>query len=78
MKPSTIRPCPECGGQRVPVEDHMHGSYPTRALFLVQPMRSRKIFQAKSNSSETLTLTCLQCGYTAWYAVEPSNLIPDG
>ena len=82
MQPSTTRPCPECGGQRVEVEDRMHtrGPYSNTpyAMYLQQWARSRNIFKRKSNKSETITLTCIRCGYTAWYATEPSNLIPDG
>jgi predicted nucleic-acid-binding Zn-ribbon protein len=80
MQPSTTRPCPECGGQRVEVEDRMHirGGSMSYAMYLKQWARSRNIFKRKSNKSETITLTCIRCGYTAWYATEPSNLIPDG
>lgn len=71
MKPLMIRPCPECGGQRVPVE------YYDGTIFLKQGARSTSFFKQKSNISSTRVLVCLCCGYTAWYAVEPANLIPD-
>jgi len=79
----TFKPCPECGGRRVEVQDNMHSSrFPdpdTYAIYLIQNARSSGFFQrGKSNRSETITLTCIQCGYTAWYALEPLNLVPDG
>jgi predicted nucleic-acid-binding Zn-ribbon protein len=75
-----FKPCPECGGRRVEVQDNMQlhgGPLFTYAMYLTQNARSSKFWKGNSNRSETLTLTCLQCGYTAWYAREPFNLIPD-
>jgi ssDNA-binding Zn-finger/Zn-ribbon topoisomerase 1 len=79
----TFKPCPECGGRRVEVQDNMHKnsfSGPDNyAIYLTQNARSASFWQkGKSNRSETLTLTCIHCGYTAWYALEPLNLVPDG
>lgn len=71
-----IKPCPECGGQRVKVSSF--GFDPTWGAFLlVQSRRKKGSFGLRSNESLTNTLTCLKCGYTAWYAQSPDNLIPD-
>ena len=81
MQPFVIRPCPECGGQRVQVEDYIAngGPYSGTAFgtFLRQRARSTSVFKQKSNLSATVVLVCIHCGYTAWYATEPTNLIPD-
>jgi predicted nucleic-acid-binding Zn-ribbon protein len=75
-----FKPCPECGGRRVEVQDNMRGyGGIVYAMFLTQNARSTSILKkGKSNRSGTLTLTCLQCGYTSWYALQPLNLVPDG
>lgn len=72
-----LSPCPECGSQRVEVEPHViaEGS---GGLVLIQHGRSSSWWKGKSNRSETVALVCIHCGYTAWYAVTPSNLRPDG
>lgn len=80
MQSMMIRPCPECGGQRVVVEDCMHpgGLQPASSrIYLRQRERSTSMFGGKLNTSPTVTLTCICCGYTAWYATMPANLIPD-
>jgi predicted nucleic-acid-binding Zn-ribbon protein len=73
------KPCPECGGRRVEVQDNMRGyGGNAYAMYLTQNARSTSFWKKeKSNRSETLTLTCIQCGYTAWYALQPLNLVPD-
>jgi predicted nucleic-acid-binding Zn-ribbon protein len=71
MQPFVIKPCPECGGQRVQVENY------SSAIFLQQRARSTSVFKQKSNISATVVLVCIHCGYTAWYAKKFSNLIPD-
>src|SRR5262245_59449613 len=71
-----IKPCPECGGQRVKVSSFEFG-YIKGALWLVQGRRKTGFFYTRSNESLANTLTCLKCGYTAWYAQSPENLIPD-
>ena len=84
MKPVMPKPCPECGGRRVVVEDHVRGGIamalplPDSGIYLRQSQRSAGRFsQGSLNLSATVVLTCIQCGYTAWYALEPANLIPD-
>ncbi|GHO50784.1 hypothetical protein [Ktedonospora formicarum] len=78
-----IRPCPECGGQRVRVAvgtptDRALGNAP---LELKQEERKVPFLTAikgdKINYSGTTALTCTQCGYTALYATHPHKLIPD-
>jgi len=75
----TFKPCPECGGRRVAVEDYMTNVRGDAYGIYLKPIRGSSSFWhiGKSKKSETLTLTCLQCGYTAWYALEPLNLLPD-
>ena len=84
MQPFMRKPCPECGGQRVVVEDHLKGGLmmalplSDSGIYLRQSQRSTsKFHQGDFNTSPTVVLTCIRCGYTAWYATEPSNLIPD-
>ncbi|GHO97962.1 hypothetical protein KSF_080100 [Reticulibacter mediterranei] len=73
-----FKPCPECGGRRIAVEDHMTSSHGASYIYLTPIRRTPSSWTLwKSRKSETLTLTCLQCGYTAWYALEPLNLLPD-
>jgi len=51
---------------------------PDSGIYLQQSQRSSGWFSpVRLNLSGTVVLTCIQCGYTAWYAIEPSNLIPD-
>ncbi|GHO56790.1 hypothetical protein [Ktedonobacter robiniae] len=72
-----IKPCPECGGQRVLVEalTPVHGGF--NLLMLKQPLRSTPLFSKKNRYSDTVALTYLVCGYTAMYATKPDNLKPD-
>ncbi|QBD79421.1 hypothetical protein EPA93_26910 [Ktedonosporobacter rubrisoli] len=74
-----FKPCPECGGIRIAVEDYMScGPYHQAFGMFLKPLRrSTSLWPRRSRQSETLTLTCLQCGYTAWYALEPRNLLPE-
>jgi ssDNA-binding Zn-finger/Zn-ribbon topoisomerase 1 len=58
-------PCPECRGERVRAQAGPYG-------FQLIPEQSGKIFKP---SSGTVTLVCIACGYTSWYATEPEKLI---
>ncbi|GHO52159.1 hypothetical protein KSD_03940 [Ktedonobacter sp. SOSP1-85] len=77
MIKSRIKPCPECGGQRVYVEAIVSVKIPDTSVMLKQPKRSTPLFSGKSRYSDTVALTCLMCGYTALYATEPANLVPN-
>jgi hypothetical protein len=84
MKPVMPKPCPEFGGRRVVVEDHVSGGIamalpiPDSRIYLQQSQRSTgRFYRWNLNTSPTVVLTCIQCGYTACYATEPSHLIPD-
>jgi predicted nucleic-acid-binding Zn-ribbon protein len=75
-----IKPCPECGGQRIMVESYIVSRRKISVLgkiFLRQSKRKQNTFQRKYNTSDMTTLTCLSCGYTAWYAQNLNNLLPD-
>lgn len=71
--------CPECGGKYVAVTTVLpRGQYGApNVLKLKQPKRSASLFSGKRNVSLIHALTCTVCGYTALYATEPGNLIPD-
>lgn len=72
MQPPMIKPCPECGGTRVWTQVKTYYYFK-----LVQPWRCVSLFSGKSSESNTQAITCLNCGYTALYATEPQNLVPD-
>lgn len=74
MSPRSFKPCPECGGQRVEVEAGVPDA--GRGMYVVLKGRRFSFFSRKGES-HLMTLTCLQCGYTAWYATELHNLNPD-
>lgn len=71
-----IRPCPQCGGARVPTDFEIggQGSHWPR---VVQKARKFQWLKTKPNSSGVVTLTCIQCGYITWYASHPNVLISD-
>ncbi len=71
----TLKPCPECGGQRVQVS--LSTIQPNILLQVTQQKRKTKLFSGHSNQSYVSALTCTTCGYTTLYATQPSNLIPD-
>ena len=80
------KPCPECGGQRVRtmLDITATGINSTGldwdGVQLKQPERViglGGLFSGKSNTSEIVSVSCTNCGYTSLYATEPSNLIPD-
>jgi len=68
----TIKPCPECGGQRVVAEEEERC-----ATRLIQRGRYTGPLGKRSNTSGAFAFVCIQCGYISWYATEPSHLIPD-
>ncbi len=71
----SLRPCPECGGQRVQVS--ISTIAPGNLIQVTQLKRKTSLFSSKSNQSYLNALACINCGYTAIYAKQPSNLIPD-
>ncbi len=80
------KPCPECGGQRVrtTLEINTTGINATGLEWSVLQLKQPKrviglggLFSGQSNKSEVATVSCTNCGYTALYATEPGNLIPD-
>lgn len=72
-----IKPCPECGGQRVYAEAIVSVRINDTSVMLKQPKRSIPLLSGKSRYSDTVALTCLVCGCTAMYATKPANLMPD-
>ncbi len=67
-QPPPTKPCPECGGERVPVQ--------LSTILQASPQRiSVDFFSSQPKTSYLSTLTCTTCGYTALYAEEPSNLL---
>lgn len=82
MELAKVRPCPECGGHRVMVSVGVpHGGYTDASIKLKQEERSISVLNHikgdKHNDSMTVGLTCTSCGYTALFATDPKNLIPD-
>lgn len=76
MDLSTLRPCPECGGQqRVPVE--LVGSTEEYGLLLLRQRQRKVPLLSGQNRSPAQLVTCLTCGYTALFALYPDNLSPD-
>jgi len=63
----SLRPCPECGGQRTFTK--YTKQYPNVEIKLKRP----GLFM---NTSPIDALTCLTCGYTTFYATHPENLRP--
>lgn len=75
-QPLTTRPCPECGGKervQVVLKTSTYGY----SLEAEQPERSTPFFGNKSNTSALYGLTCTTCGYTAHFASDVNNLLPD-
>ena len=79
---SSLKPCPECGGQRVRTTLNINPlvGMEQNELQLRQPKRViglGGLFSGQSNKSEVATVSCTNCGYTTLYATQPGNLIPD-
>ena len=79
---SSLKPCPECGGQRArtTLDIRPFEGMEESELQLRQPKRViglGGLFSGQSNKSEVATVSCTNCGYTTLFAVHPSNLIPD-
>jgi len=74
MEQPFVRPCPECGGQRVTVS-----TWPAILVYGVGHVF--KMFPKKSDksnkSSSVKTVSCLKCGRLFFYAEEPERLIPN-
>lgn len=69
-------PCPECGGERVEAELEVYRSFRLRRPGL------KYYFGNNPNVvSEIRVFVCTYCGYTAFFAQDPLNLVvkrPDG
>jgi hypothetical protein len=82
MESAKIKPCPECGGRCVKVSVSIpHGGYVDAYLKLKQEERSlsfvHRLKGDKRNESLAEGFACIHCGYTALFAIDPENLIPD-
>ncbi len=69
-QPPPLKPCPECGGERLPTE--LRG-YARLADYLVAQNESTL---REKHRSGLRTMTCKICGYTSLYATEPAKLEP--
>ena len=75
MNQASYSPCPFCGEKRVSVTVlTARGGQ----LHVVQSQRALTLFSGKSSTSPLTALTCTGCGFTAFYATQPANLLPDG
>ncbi len=79
---SSLKACPECGGQRVRTTLDINPlvGMEQNELQLRQPKRViglGGLFSGQSNKSEVATVSCINCGYTTLYAAQPGNLIPN-
>ena len=74
IQPPIQKPCPECGGKRVKV---VLKTIQGDVLQVGQPARKVKFFSDLSNTTTLYGLSCTACGYTAHFANEPRNLVPD-
>jgi predicted nucleic-acid-binding Zn-ribbon protein len=76
MDMSHLKQCPLCGGQQLtPV--HVFTQTQVSGVFLKQQKRKARFFGPKTNIASTKAITCLSCGYTAFFAIEIENLVPD-
>lgn len=66
QQPPRIRPCPECGGERVYAQG---GGY--MAMAYKRTSRSPK-FALGGPDLGLNALVCTNCGYTAFYVRDPS------
>lgn len=74
MSQDSYAPCPFCGERRVST---VISTADGRPLHLVQSERAVTLFGGRSSTSPLAALTCVACGFTALYATQPGNLIPD-
>ena len=76
MDTSHLKSCQLCGSQQLtPVNVYTQTQVP--GVYLKQLKRKARFFQRKTNISVTRAITCLSCGYTALFALEVENLVPD-
>jgi hypothetical protein len=63
--PNPPKPCPECGGERIPADL----VFPRVRLRV--PWTRDKVIDRMFGSTGVEVLVCSQCGYIAWYMSTP-------
>ncbi|GER89092.1 hypothetical protein KDW_32540 [Dictyobacter vulcani] len=63
----SLRPCPECGGERIQVKV-------VRPGIVVFTLPKIKKFISFPESTVLIPVVCKNCGYAAFYAADPSKL----
>ena len=77
MEQHFIKPCAECGGQRVEV-------YLSSSFMVYQDGHSFPVFPTKASkasksykASSVKVISCLSCGHISFYAEQPEKLAPN-